>query len=231
MYWAYTARRALLQPPTNNPGGRYSIASWMDTKGDLWLFGGHGYPATGTTVGFLNDLWEFQPITILPVNWLGFAADPSAGQVLLTWQTSEEEKSAYFNVQRSTDGVRWQMIGTVDATGTSYQFTDKQPLAGMNYYRLQLNEVEGENQYSSIATADYQTGQTLICYATGVGTMEARLQNGSGERYSLLDMNGRVVTQSTLQGGQATLGPLVHGMYILLVATRTGTITEKIDAP
>ena len=47
---------------TNVPGARYSASSWVDSTGDLWLFGGYGYDSTGS-VGKLNDLWEYVPST------------------------------------------------------------------------------------------------------------------------------------------------------------------------
>jgi N-acetylneuraminic acid mutarotase len=46
----------------NVPGGRVSAVSWIDNSGNLWLFGGWGYDATGTWRG-LNDLWRFSPAT------------------------------------------------------------------------------------------------------------------------------------------------------------------------
>lgn len=45
---------------SNAPGGRYLAVSWTDSSGNLWLFGGLGYDSTGT-VGYLNDLWRYQP--------------------------------------------------------------------------------------------------------------------------------------------------------------------------
>jgi N-acetylneuraminic acid mutarotase len=44
--------------PGNIPGGRYEAASWTDSSGNLWLFGGYGLD-TGGQLGYLNDLWEF----------------------------------------------------------------------------------------------------------------------------------------------------------------------------
>ncbi len=46
----------------NVPGGRHSSASWTDSSGHLWLFGGYGYDANCAN-GELNDLWEFNPTT------------------------------------------------------------------------------------------------------------------------------------------------------------------------
>ena len=46
----------------NTPGGRWGAVSWTDQSGNLWLFGGDGYDATGLN-GFFNDLWEFNTTT------------------------------------------------------------------------------------------------------------------------------------------------------------------------
>ena len=40
------------------PGARDSGVGWIDSSGNLWLFGGRGYDASGT-FGYLNDLWEY----------------------------------------------------------------------------------------------------------------------------------------------------------------------------
>ena len=47
---------------SNVPGARYAASSWIDSAGNLWLFGGYGYDSTGT-VGKLNDLWQYSPST------------------------------------------------------------------------------------------------------------------------------------------------------------------------
>jgi N-acetylneuraminic acid mutarotase len=44
----------------NKPGARDFSATWRDNNGDLWLFGGYGHDARNQ-VGYLNDLWKFNP--------------------------------------------------------------------------------------------------------------------------------------------------------------------------
>ncbi len=44
----------------NVPGARSAAVSWIDSGGDLWLFGGTGYDSNGIG-GPLNDLWSYQP--------------------------------------------------------------------------------------------------------------------------------------------------------------------------
>lgn len=41
---------------SNILGARYGSISWIDSSGNLWLFGGQAYATTGD--GYLNDLWK-----------------------------------------------------------------------------------------------------------------------------------------------------------------------------
>jgi N-acetylneuraminic acid mutarotase len=53
----------------NVPGSREHAATWTDSKGNLWLFGGWGTDGSGNW-GDLNDLWEFNPQTS-QWTWIG----------------------------------------------------------------------------------------------------------------------------------------------------------------
>jgi N-acetylneuraminic acid mutarotase len=44
---------------SNIPGSRQEQVGWVDSAGNFWLFGGLGN--SGSTTGYLNDLWEYQP--------------------------------------------------------------------------------------------------------------------------------------------------------------------------
>ncbi len=54
---------------SNMPGARQAASSWIDSSGNLWLFGGYGYDSTGA-VGNLGDFWEYSPSTG-EWNWVG----------------------------------------------------------------------------------------------------------------------------------------------------------------
>ena len=48
----------------NIPGGRQDATTWVDSSGNLWLFGGYGVDANGTSgLTILNDLWKFDIAT------------------------------------------------------------------------------------------------------------------------------------------------------------------------
>ena len=61
----------------NIPGGRVSPTTWTDSQGNLWLFGGLGFDANGTS-GDLNDVWMFNPATNLWA-WMGGSNSVGSG--------------------------------------------------------------------------------------------------------------------------------------------------------
>jgi N-acetylneuraminic acid mutarotase len=77
--------------PGNIPAARTGAASWTDTNGNFWLFGGGvGNYATPYSIGNVNDLWEYQPSlsTLPPAASAIFSfaqqANQPSGQVSLT---------------------------------------------------------------------------------------------------------------------------------------------------
>jgi N-acetylneuraminic acid mutarotase len=61
------------ETPACVPGSREGAATWTDSRGNFWLFGGVGYDAAtqanpGGNLGDLSDLWEFTP-SLAPNGW------------------------------------------------------------------------------------------------------------------------------------------------------------------
>ena len=83
------------------PGGRDSSATWTDSNGNLWLFGGHGYDSTDYP-GELNDLWMFTPSTH---QW--------------SWQGgSSVTQSGTYNCYQGTNGSECGQVGVYGTLGT-----------------------------------------------------------------------------------------------------------------
>jgi hypothetical protein len=62
----------------NVPGGRTNAISWTDSRGSFWLFGGLGYDSTGN-YGYLNDLWEFNSVSL---EWTWISGSESVPEFL-----------------------------------------------------------------------------------------------------------------------------------------------------
>jgi len=91
----------------------------------------------------------------LPVTYANLQAKQVLEGVQVKWTTSEEINNSHFNIERSTDGENWDLLGTVDGNGNSHQeisysFTDYTPVNGLNLYRLEQVDFDGQAAYSDI---------------------------------------------------------------------------------
>ena len=97
----------------------------------------------------------------LPVKLVYFTADKGASNVAsLKWATASELDNAYFEVERSADGLNWDKLVQVTGAGTTtqeelYSYTDDTPLTGVNYYRLKQVDVDGNFVYTNIAQVTF----------------------------------------------------------------------------
>ncbi len=104
-----------------------------------------------------ND-FRFSPVYVvspLPVTLLDFHAVKEQTTVHLNWSTSDETKSKSFDIERSSSGKLWEVIGSVQAQGESntrhaYYFTDSNPHFGSNYYRLKMIDLDQTFSFSKI---------------------------------------------------------------------------------
>ncbi len=74
----------------NRPGSRSSSASWVDSAGNFWMYGGYGYTDDFSDSGYLADTWKYTPGTN---NWTWMG-----GSLELT------EKPAYGNLNVANAG-------------------------------------------------------------------------------------------------------------------------------
>lgn len=91
----------------------------------------------------------------LPITLLNFSAARTENTVLLIWQTAMELNNAYYTIERSVDGSKFEAIGKLDGSGTTttintYQFKDESAPTATLYYRLQQTDVDGQCTYSKI---------------------------------------------------------------------------------
>ncbi len=82
-----------------------------------------------------------------------FELAQTANTVKINWQTSREIRHNYFEIQRSKDGVNYEVIALMFAMedaekGAVYKYHDHLPFnqsAGEIYYRLRLVDLNGKS--------------------------------------------------------------------------------------
>jgi hypothetical protein len=85
----------------------------------------------------------------LPVELLYFEADAHARMNLLKWATATESNNSHFTVERSADGVNYEVIDRVKGAGNSlverrYTVADRFEARGPLYYRLSQYDFNGK---------------------------------------------------------------------------------------
>lgn len=103
---------------------------------------------------------RFQVTSAAPLTWLQFQGQKVHDGIALEWATQQERNVDFFDLQRSSDGVRWQSIHEHAAVGFSeirsdYQYTDPRPLPGVDYYRLRSVDFDGAESYSPTVAVRY----------------------------------------------------------------------------
>ena len=78
---------------------------------------------------------------------------------LLSWETSYEENTNLFIVEKSTDGMSFKNVGTVEASGdtdeeNAYRYMDTGLGVEKSYYRLKVVDEDGTSSYSQVATVN-----------------------------------------------------------------------------
>ena len=153
----------------------------------------------------------------LPLTLVDFTAQwQTSGTVGLSWEVEEGVNTNHFDIQRSADGVNWQTIGTLDASGSSamatdYSYTDAAPLPTLDYYRLQLVDDAGNDTYSIVKVVSQSSGNSIVIFpnpasdhinvsfgAGGVqGPVSIRLMNVTGQvllQESVTNPAGQMIT-------------------------------------
>ncbi|MEO6542291.1 MAG: M4 family metallopeptidase, partial [Ferruginibacter sp.] len=86
----------------------------------------------------------------LPLNCMDFKAVKKDNSVQLVWKVAQEINNSRFEIEQSTDGINYMVIGTVAANAANngnYSFTDINLYGKRVYYRLKQIDRTGESKY------------------------------------------------------------------------------------
>ncbi|TZF82064.1 T9SS type A sorting domain-containing protein [Pedobacter sp. BS3] len=193
-----------------------------------------------TSDGYLDNV-SVTSMTPLPLDFLSFNAALTAGfakQVKLSWSTTNEVNTKDFTIERSLDGKSFAATGSVPAQNTSgihtYSYTDNNPAAGVNYYRLKQTDKDGAYiYYKEIRSVNNVADASLAVYPNPAGeniTVNYPTAN-AGAELKVLTLNGKTVStlnvaQGSAQATTSTAG-LTPGYYLLVFDNGNGKSSVK----
>jgi len=136
-----------------------------------------GLPFTGTEVFYLamdgnaNSDCQYTlsgtNIQPLPIDLISFDVQVYENANMLIWEVASQTNNDYFTLERSTDGMTWDLVATIDGDGTNntqkkFGYVDDRRTETLNYYRLKQTDFDGNYQYSGIIAADNNKGVAAV---------------------------------------------------------------------
>jgi hypothetical protein len=157
----------------------------------------------------------FSPLTMsaLPVTLLNFSACLRDNATVLNWTTASEENNAYFTIERSADGMRFDPILTRDGAGNSnkkidYVAYDENPVTGTSYYRLKQTDFNGKSEtFNMVAIHNGTLDNLVINYITLANSGHIPVLNytipAEGEVHvTVTDLNGMILYERNLSSSK-----------------------------
>jgi len=128
---------------------------------------------------------------------------------ILRWTSQNETSDMTFILDRSLDGINFNPIGQVAATGdnttVSHSFTDNSPTPNTpNYYRLEWTDGKGDVAYSNVVTLTNSQISGVLDVSPNPFrdqlTIRASLSRAQDVAIRLLDSRGSVLRQGQYPG-------------------------------
>jgi hypothetical protein len=228
----------------------WSIAK-SPTSGPNWALNGLCAPTPSPTpvirtgmTGFSN-FSTIQSASPLPVEMASFNVVCDNGNGLISWSTVSELNSKEFQIERSKDGITYQMLGTVTAAGNSnslkyYTYSDNDILSGKSYYRLKIVDLDQTFKYTVVneLNCEETTSELSVHYSGETGiVIKSQLSSSTDFEIEIFDILGKKInfTSKRINSGTSvtflnTDGILSDGVYLISIYNTNGSniLTKKV---
>ncbi len=240
--WEYVAEHTI--PPshttTDNTGDRYRLVVATSSTNLL--------NETCRSTDDINAI-TLNVITCTPIlstNLLSFNAVQQSNQAQLTWSTSKENELLYFDVERSTNGINFEKISSINSLAryaqpqNNYSFTDKEANHSKLFYRIRMYNKEGKTSYSKIISLGQTEANFTVNNVINPFNQEIKLDITATQKdvvtVELNDYSGKKLKQNNfdIKVGVNILrwegmNDLPYGMYIIRITGKSGkTTTHKL---
>lgn len=162
----------------------------------------------------------------LPVSFEQFTAEAKGCSTAISWTTGQERNNKYFSVDRSLDGIHFESIATIEpkgthTTGSTYRFTDKEPLNGKNFYRITQFDTDGRSTTSSTLAVSFNCDDGKIELYPNPATEMVQIKGLTGKNtVKVFNAVGQLMVEETTENSVHTLklSALASGVYQVQVS-------------
>lgn len=197
----------------------------------------------GTFTGFTNEALPVE-LTSFLAKWgggnIGAEGSQDASNIELTWNTAMELDNSHFEVERSLDGQKWEMIAEVEGNGNTtetkeYVYNDEGPWDFDQfmavYYRLKQVDFDGSYAYSGIQKVQFEK----LSLTPDIRLFPNPAQNKVNiatvfpiSQVQVLDLTGKVVGDFGTQK-EIDVAHLSKGTYLIRFMDGDNLVTEKLS--
>jgi hypothetical protein len=173
----------------------------------------------------------------LPLRLISFTGNRNHTINQLQWQTADEANTRQFVIERKTDDGNFSALGQVAARGQgngNYAYSDNGPTAGTTFYRLKMEDLDGNFTYSSTVTltvpSTLQASKAYPNPARDKIFIQVNDKNLLHTKANLLDINGKILFVFTINDWKqpVPLNSQPAGTYLIHLNTgEVLTFTKK----
>jgi Secretion system C-terminal sorting domain len=213
------------QIPTTCTSESYSLSS--NIRYIRWTY---NTKATGNV-----RLDEVNIAAPLPIKIKSFDVKTINNSSSLKLVTASETNNDYFTIERSGDGRSFDGIGEIKGAGNSteekhYEFTDENPLPGINYYRIKQTDFDGQYSYSEIRSVRHAGKENVAISPRNTdGRLDITTEMESYD-VAVYSSAGQEVARFAALAGHQTVNieALQAGVYFVKVMSGTESETVRV---
>lgn len=171
---------------------------------------------------------DVETVVVLPIGLTHFEATCIDNFSTINWTTASEINNDYFTIERTTDGINFDMIGIVEGAGNSnqeqaYSFFDNQVSSGILYYRLRQTDFDGNNETSDLISVSCEDKNSLSLQlkpnpACNELIIEISGNNDEMKSIFITDVTGQSVITMGIPANRETIINIEHlskGVYFV----------------
>ncbi|MGP8215224.1 MAG: T9SS type A sorting domain-containing protein [Bacteroidia bacterium] len=193
-----------------------------------------------TAAGFYRSWTLSGHIDPLPIQLTSFTVECLDDCAFLEWITATESNNDYFTIDKTSDGINFEIAALVKGAGNSstannYSAIDYEPLEGVSYYRISQTDFDGLTTHlNTIAYTPCENPESIYAFVKN-NSIEIQINSNSMDTYcfTLIDASGQVIlTQTnTVSVGMNyfnLMPEVTGGIYILQVTGQEKIYSKKL---
>lgn len=181
----------------------------------------------------------------VPVEFATFNGEQDNKEIALEWSTAIEVNNEKFEIQKAFGDSEWITIGEIQGAANSirssfYEFSDINPVTGVNFYRIKQIDFNGDHSYSDEINVVYfaETDIEIAPNPSQIGVDQPMMyiysESATTANLGVYNISGQLINQydEKLVVGQNRIaiktGSISDGLYLVRLQVANHTETRKL---